>query len=575
VTAAIGLPPPGALLDGGRFVLGDKYAEGGTSIVHLAMEKATERCVAVKLLIERYKGRPEREQRLIDEGLYLEQLRPSPYIVELVSHGRLTEHGGWPFVATEFMVGSSLRKLIVWDRDVPLPRACDIAHQLAQAIRFVHQRGIVHRDITTSNVYVCRQPLDDNGRDQVKLFDFSHAGRLDGPRGPRGTGGRITGAHDVPGTHGYMSPEQARAEPVTTAMDVFAFGAVLYELVTGHSLFDIRDRDAYIDLLAREGLEVPRLMAWAYEIPEALAELTNACTSLDPAARPSMDEIVERLAAIRAGLDTPSEPTERVPIERLPVRAPVVEEPRAESVQAEADQTDIELPFARPAHLRPVLSPVVAPPQVEPEPAVDASATSGEHEVDSAPGGATLKWVVAGIGLLLALGLGAWVWIGHDRETVKEDRDSSPVSVEPGIEPEPSAPDPSDSDTGSHLEPVPEVEGPKKNGEPETGEPNKKPHHEKPHHEKPTVETPKHATPECQAIRKETDGAMSARKWSIVLDHTERSASCWAKRIEPRRLRVEALAQSKAWAKCVEAGASSDDPAVVKWVEFCRGRVER
>src|SRR5690606_39023694 len=166
------------------------------------------------------------------------------------------------------------------------------------------------RDITTSNVYVCRAP-DDDAPDQVKLFDFSHAGRLDGPRGAPGTAGRITGKHDVPGTHGYMSPEQARAEPVTTAMDVFAFGAVLYEPTPRNVLFDIRDRTQYIELLAREGVEVPRLQAWAYEIPEALAELTNACTNFDPAARPSMDEVVDELAAIRASLALPSEePTE-------------------------------------------------------------------------------------------------------------------------------------------------------------------------------------------------------------------------------------------------------------------------
>jgi serine/threonine-protein kinase len=612
MTAVIGLPPPGALLDGGRIVLGSKCAEGGMSVVHVAVEKATQRCLAVKLLIERYKGRPEREQRLIDEGRYLEQLGPSRHIVELVSHGRLAEFDGWPFVATEFMAGSSLRRLILSERELPLWRICDIARQLAQAIQLVHQRGIVHRDVTTSNVYVCRDPFDADGPDHVKLFDFSHAGRLDGPRGARGTAGRLTGIHDVPGTHGYMSPEQARAEPVTTAMDVFSFGAVLYELVTRSSLFDIRDRTQYINLAARGGLEVPKLQAWAYEIPEALAELTNASTDLDPAARPSMDEVVERLAAIRVSLGIASEePTERVPLERLPVRAPVVaeddeptrarprradpaeigdwtpgpqrarvlsrvDEPKAPcepthgSVHAEAEQTDIELPFARPAHLRPTISPVVVAPQSES--ATDASPTTDEADStptevrgDAAPSGAGWRWIAAGAGLLVALGLGGWVWVGHERETAKEDGDPALVGVGPSVEPESAGPNPSESDTGPHLEPVPEVEEPKngdpKNGEPKNGEPkNGEPKHGEPKHGKPDP---------CEGKVEQARSALASRDWRAALKFSS-SSKCWSSQEERAAIRVTAYMEIGEWSKCVDAGAGVKNAEVRSAVDSCR-----
>lgn len=583
MTAAVRLPTPGTAvaIGGAQVILGHKYAEGGMSVVYLASPVGTEDVLAVKLLIERYKGRPERERRLLDEGRYLEQLGRSPHIVELVGHGRLDELDGWPFVATELMVGSSLGHVILRERDLSLSRLCRMAHELALAISFVHRHGIVHRDITTSNVFVCETH---DGLEHVKLFDFSHAGRVDGPRVSRGEPGRLTGAFDVPGTHGYMSPEQARAEPATTAMDVFAFGAVLYELITRSPLFEIHDRGQYIQMAGRDGLEVPRLHAWAYEIPEALAELTNACIDLRPQARPSMDAVASQLGRICASLGGPlmGEATQPMPAEQLPMRPakPVLV---VSGAPAGEEATAVELAFARPPQLREPGPPPAMSGEPSPEPPQPQIDTEQD---DAGPIAAnrTWLWALGSLGLLglaVALGVG-WLWVRNDwgpgeSELVVDVNESAGADTT-GVAPEPGPVDP----VPSGLEPVPEV-GPADTGGSEADdEPRKvvRPKHVGSHERRGTdggealegeAATPKHTTPECAAIRTETAAAARGRRWAVVLDHTKRSAACWAKPAEVVRLRVEAFGQTRADLKCIEAGESSDDPVVVEWVAVCRG----
>src|SRR5690606_4858025 len=144
-------------------------------------------------------------------------------------------------------------------------------------------------------------------------------------------------------------PEQARAEPATTAMDVFAFGAVLYELITRSPLFETHDRGQYIQMAERDGLEVPRLHAWAYEIPEALARPTHACPALRPPARPGMDAVADQLALICASLAEPSaaEAVQPMSVEQLPPR-PAKPAVVVAGATVGEDETAVELAFARP-----------------------------------------------------------------------------------------------------------------------------------------------------------------------------------------------------------------------------------
>nr|WP_255216034.1 protein kinase [Pseudenhygromyxa sp. WMMC2535] len=274
----------------GRFELLAKLGEGGMSGVFHARDHLLGREVALKILLPRYLGRPEREQRLVDEAKYLGRVQGHPNIIELCDSGRLRDHD-WPWLSTELLRGEVLDWLLVRSK-LEADRVIDIARQVAAALAACHAHGIAHRDATPGNLFI----LEDG---TVKLFDFSHAGDLRGPRLVAGAPGRLTGAHDTPGTIGYMSPEQAAKAPADPSMDVFAFGALLFELITRRNPFrQFGARDEFIRAQREGAIEVPKLHAWAYEVPEALAVIVHECTDRAVGGRPTMAEVVDRLGGI-------------------------------------------------------------------------------------------------------------------------------------------------------------------------------------------------------------------------------------------------------------------------------------
>jgi serine/threonine protein kinase len=286
-------PELGEVVDHGRFELLSTLGEGGTSLVYRARDHREGVDVALKLLLPRYVGRPEREQRLINEAEYLRRLRGHAHVVQFVAAGRLQDRGDWPWLATEVLSGNTLDLEFVRGK-LPLERILQVARSVADALRGCHAVGVVHRDATPSNVFV----LDDADK-TIKLFDFSHAADLWAPRVAVGSPGRLTGVHDVPGTLGYMGPEQVRQEPAAAGMDVFGFGVLLFELVTRQNPYAaIRDRGDYIKAQRAGLLEAPRLHAWAHAVPDALAKLVHDCTRRAADERPTMAEVHARLEEI-------------------------------------------------------------------------------------------------------------------------------------------------------------------------------------------------------------------------------------------------------------------------------------
>jgi serine/threonine protein kinase len=283
-------PRIGDRLGHGRFELLAKLGEGGMSLVFRAYDHALRREVALKLLQPRYVGRPEREQRLLNEAAYLRRLQGQPRIVELVDAGVFEKLGGWPWLATRVLEGKTLNWLFVGEK-LECEAILTIVRQIAECIEACHRCGIVNRYLTPTNVMVV-----DPATHAIELFDFSHAGSLDAPQVAAGMPGRLTGEFDAPGSVGYMSPEQACKAPPDPMMDVFGFGALIYELVTRQTPYaEIGDREAFIQAQSQGRLEPLRLHAWAYDVPEGLGELVHACTQRSPLQRPTMGEVVRRL----------------------------------------------------------------------------------------------------------------------------------------------------------------------------------------------------------------------------------------------------------------------------------------
>jgi eukaryotic-like serine/threonine-protein kinase len=202
----------------------DKLGEGGMGEVWRARDEQLGRVVAIKVLPADLSGDPDRRTRFEYEARALAALN-HPNIVSVFGAG---EYEGRSFIVSELVDGESLRAVIERGR-VPFRKIVDIAVQIAEGIAAAHAAGIVHRDLKPENIM-----LTPEGR--VKVLDFGLAKKT--ARGaPDATATALSQPGLVMGTAGYMSPEQVRGELVDSRSDIFSFGVVLYELVTGKRAF--------------------------------------------------------------------------------------------------------------------------------------------------------------------------------------------------------------------------------------------------------------------------------------------------------------------------------------------------
>lgn len=219
------LPAPPALIG---HILGDRYrllsrvGEGGMGTVYLAEHVALGKRVAVKVLRPEYSRDEELVRRFEQEARAASQIGHEN-IVDVVDFGRTP--GGSFYFTMEALEGESLARLMRREGALPVGRALLILAQICRALGAAHARGVVHRDLKPENVHLVAR---DDGSDLVKVLDFGISKTHGVP-----DGGRITRAGSIIGTPEYMAPEQAMATAVDHRCDVYAFGVLAYEMLTG------------------------------------------------------------------------------------------------------------------------------------------------------------------------------------------------------------------------------------------------------------------------------------------------------------------------------------------------------
>ena len=213
----------------GRYELRSKIGAGGMGEVYLARDREIGRDVAVKVLPSMFSADQDRLKRFQQEASSAGALN-HPNILSIYDVGK---HDGSPYVVSELLEGETLRKRI---GGTPLPqrRAMDYALQLAHGLAAAHEKGIVHRDLKPENIFVTN-----DGRLKILDFGLAKLTQLDGNQAQTDVPTRRvdTDPGVVMGTVGYMSPEQLRGRNVDQRSDIFSFGAILYEMLSGRRAF--------------------------------------------------------------------------------------------------------------------------------------------------------------------------------------------------------------------------------------------------------------------------------------------------------------------------------------------------
>ena len=245
----------------GPYRVAGVIGEGGMGVVYRAKDGRLGRDVAIKVLTNVAVEDRERLQRFEQEARATGMLN-HPNLLTIYDVG---EEHGTPYLVSELLEGETLRDRL--NRGPLAPRrAVDAALQIAQGLAAAHEKGIIHRDLKPENIFLTR-----DGR--AKILDFGIAKLSAGAEGAFQSAATEPGM--VLGTVGYMSPEQVRGEQVDTRSDIFSFGAILYEMLSGTRAFK---RDSSIETLSAILKEDPAdLTEKLPNVPPALERLMRRC----------------------------------------------------------------------------------------------------------------------------------------------------------------------------------------------------------------------------------------------------------------------------------------------------------
>jgi hypothetical protein len=526
--------PAGRLLERGtvlgRYVIDGWVRDGGMASLHRGHHVKTGAKVAIKV---QRRGGPDDEAtaaaRFEREGQVMGRLSGVPYVVQVHDVDELPD--GRRYLVMEWIEGDDLEETLDdlrnADRRMEIERACRLLGDVARALVAVHAAQVVHRDLKPSNVMIDRSRAE---RETAKLLDFGISADL----GAGGGSGELTAAGVVLGTAGYVAPEQALGLPADPGFDVYAFGAVAFEVLTG--------RRVPPDGLGPE--QLPPVSQLRPSVPAALSELVGACLQRDPTRRPTSAALADGLGAIGRGLERAADEGKVEPAAAGPAAAagPVAERAVGGRVRLRA------------GWMAAALLGVAGVAAIAGRHCGSVAGTESEGRAESRDlGGANAAGETAGTGST------SWAAEPLAAESSEGGRETAA-----GVDEVVRAP------AGESAEARPGQVHAATGG---AGDGGAVPRDSK----RPPSPEPGPSSEQCERLRRQAAAADDARDWSRVLQATA-DARCWItkdQRNDRKALRVEALAELGRYAQCVKEGAGSTDPRVASRTKVCRVRSQQ
>jgi serine/threonine-protein kinase len=268
---------PGDLLDD-RFLILETISRSGMATIHKATDQANKQTVAVKVPLLQFESDPGFYSRFIREeeiGLKLDH----PYLLRFIP----VEKRSRPYIVTEYLRGYTLAHLLYNVSPLPVRDALTLASRICDAIGYLHEHGVVHRDLKPQNIMICTDGT-------IRIMDFGIA---------RAGGRRMTFAGFTPalGTPDYMAPEQVKGKRGDPRTDLYSLGAILYEMVTGRTPYE--GENPLVVMNARLTGDPPAPRTLQPSLPPTVEEIILHAMERDPAQR------YATAAEFKADLDDP------------------------------------------------------------------------------------------------------------------------------------------------------------------------------------------------------------------------------------------------------------------------------
>ena len=269
----------------------EEIGAGGMGVVYKAEDTKLNRTVALKFVVPRIVKREKDRERFVREAQTAASLS-HPNICTIFE---IDEEGENLFIAMEYIEGQSLKDIIQKD-PLKMEAVLDIALQIVDGLKEAHDEGVVHRDIKSSNILLTK-------KGQAKIMDFGLAKPL--------KEASITETATIMGTVAYMSPEQATGEVFDHRTDIWSFGVVLYEMLSGQLPFGGEHQQLILySILHKNPLPITNL---PYAVPVELERIMNKCLEKEPSERyPRADELLEDLLRLKKETETGVVPSTRL-----------------------------------------------------------------------------------------------------------------------------------------------------------------------------------------------------------------------------------------------------------------------